>query len=142
MILVLVIRLGRPGIHGMETVRVFKAPFVLFYKSKPIRKDTVYFYLFIGFLQGTCQFSVENDLKRFKGYNVANLLLHMQPVGTILTHFKTFIAFSSLSFGIFFRTITYPNTSCWLVILNFNMGPPGFYCTGDILVSRNVKLRI
>ena len=80
MILVLVIRLGRPGIHGMETVRVFKAPFVLFYKSKPIRRDTVYFYLFIGFLQGTCQFSVENDLKRFKGYNVANLPLHMQSV--------------------------------------------------------------
>ena len=80
MILVLVISLRRPDIPGMETVRVFKAPFVLFYKSKPIRKDTVYFYLFIGFLQGTCQFSVENDLKRFKGYNVANLPLHMQSV--------------------------------------------------------------
>ena len=133
----LIIRLLRPdGIYGILT---FKAPFVLFYKTKQIRKGMAYKILFLisyllFFLQGTCQLSVESDFKGFKG----------DGSHCTCTLFGT-ISFSFLPQPhlFFFLSIFIPNFVCRqtlpnkprkektkqiLLIGNFTWAPPGFCC--------------
>lgn len=101
----------------METLQSFKAPFVLFYKNnKQFHKDMILFYFIFslgfgfGFLEGLCQFSVENDLKRFRA---VTLPLHIRPLQ------NRFWLFLSLSFWIFSADIS----KHILLIRNFHMGP-------------------